>query len=256
MALRQANAMSTTIQDTLKRPRADFSRETYPKKQRLAKPRSFTDEYHLNSRKLQAEPDAEKVVTIRTKEPATQSPQYRKLSLSASKERTMKDAVIHTFTQPTSKASSMFQWSKRKTRIEMYNLHLLACDRICLEALPFSEWFVLKTEEYIAATNTSLQAQCGEADSSLAAENFLLWLKHNSTSAQVERDVMKHNPIVVAAVSPVGPGAARQPPSAAAVAAADAGAERDGRAGDGSLQRHATDGRESVATAASCSATS
>ena len=179
MALRQANAMSTTIQDTLKHPRADFSPETCPKKQRLAYPRSFTDEYHLNSRKLQAEPDAEKVVTIRTKEPATQSPQYCKLSLSASQERTMKDAVIHTFTQPTSRASSMFQWLKRKMRLEMFNLHLLACDHICLEALPFSEWFVLKTEEYIAATNTSLQAHCGEADSSLAAENFLLWLKDN-----------------------------------------------------------------------------
>ena len=187
MSISRASDMIRSIQDTLKYAHADSSPDMNTKNQRLRLdyPQSFTGECYENSRKRQAEPDSQNVGRIRTKE-ARQNPQEYKLPLTHSQQSKFRTAVtdaLTKFSKPAtlmSKASSIFTWSNRSTRTEIYTLHSLACGRTSLDPLSFSEWFVLKTEEYIAAR---VQPYSSNADSSGEAEIFLSWLRKASTTS-------------------------------------------------------------------------
>jgi hypothetical protein len=252
MSLRKINPMATAIRSSIRTGQILYEnccRELHHKKSKLDTP----DEPH-NPRKRQADPDAAQNSKIPNKE-SKNNPHDYALPLAVDREREIKAAVIGAFqriSEPdaaSSMASSIYAWSPRTIRNEIYSLHLRDCGRICLDASSFSEWFVSKIEQYIAETNTSVHGSSGEADldSASPAGKIVQWLKTKSTTspgtalasaadaahaAQTREDlqapirglpvqVRSTAPLVGAVVSPVRPRAAGQLPPAAAMAAND-----------------------------------
>lgn len=163
-------------------------------------------------------------------------------------------------TTALSTARSIYHWSTRPMRNELYNHHLSACGHVSLDPVPFSEWLFANIEKYILAKDIRANEQAHSADNEpelrkLAARNFLAWLQRTSRSSPgtalasaaaaahatpaSEEPMPRRNidiqapepskaPIISVAISPARPDAAGHPPLSAAEAQGCASASSTG----------------------------